>query len=159
MTQSNAGNDEISPEAIAIVRKHTYASIAAGVLPIPLVDIGILGTIQFRMVRQLAQHYGVDFPEHRAKTILGSLVGLGLASTAGGVLKMLLPTGARLLFGLGTLTVPAATTYGLGQLFIKHFQSGGTIWTFDPERAKEDLAKEVETAKKVVEEDYAGVKP
>lgn len=159
MTQNEAGNDEISPEAIAIVRKHTYASLAAGVLPIPLVDVGILGTIQFRMVRQLAAHYEVDFPEQRAKTIIGSLVGLTLASTAGGLLKMLIPKGAQLLFGLGTLTVPAATTYGLGQLFIKHFQSGGTIWTFDPERGKQDLEKEVETAKKVVEEDYTGVKP
>lgn len=157
-TESTGSASKPSAEVAAIIRKHTYMSVASGVLPIPLVDIGILGAIQFRMVRQLAARYEVEFPEHRVKTIIGSLVGLSVASTAGNLLKSIVPS-LRILFGVGTLVVPAATTYALGQVFSRHFESGGTVWTFDTERAKEDFKEEVKAGKKVVEENFTGVKP
>ena len=150
---------DTSTQASAIVRKHMYGSIASGILPIPILDIGILTAIQLRMVRNLAKLYEVDFAEQRAKAIISSFAGLGIAATAGGVLRMLLPGAARALFGIGSLAVPAAATYAVGQLFIKHFESGGTIWTFDEAKAKEDYEEELETGKRVVEENYAGVKP
>lgn len=156
MTQSDT---KISPEANAIIRKHALASLTSGILPIPLVDVAILGGIQLRMVRRLAGHYEVEFSEQRARAVIGMLVSFTVASTAGSVLRHFVTPAARLLTGLGYMTTNAAVTYGLGRVLGKHFASGGTVWTFDPERAKEAFQEEVEQGQKVVEESYAGVKP
>lgn len=154
-----SADNEKSTQAAKIVRSHMFGSVAAGVLPIPLLDIGILGGIQLRMVRKLAEHYDVEFSEQRTRAILGSLVSVGLAGTAGSVLRMLVPGAAKALFGLGSLAVGPATTYAVGRVFIKHFESGGTIWTFDATRAKKDYDEELERGQQVVEQSYAGVRP
>lgn len=154
-----SADNEKSAQAAKIVRNHMFGSVAAGILPLPLVDIGILTGIQLRMVRKLAQHYGAEFAEQRVKSLVGTLVSVGAAVTAGSVLKALLPGPARALFGLGSLAVPPATTYAVGRVFIKHFESGGTIWTFDASRAKEDYEEELKTGQQVVEQSYAGVRP
>lgn len=153
-------NDEPteSTEATKIVRNHMLAAVAAGVVPVPLIDIAILTGLQMRMVRALARHYEVEFAEQRVKSLIGTLVSLGAVATIGSLLKAAVP-GARGLFGLGSLALPAATTYAVGRVFIKHFESGGTVWTFDPSRAKEEFAEEVEAGKQVVEQSFAGVRP
>lgn len=147
-----------SAQAAKIVRNHMFGSVAAGIVPIPLVDLAILTGVQLRMVRALAKHYDVEFAEQRVKSLLGTLVSVGAGATAGSLLKAAIP-GARALFGIGGLVVPAATTYAVGQVFIKHFESGGTVWTFDAARAKDDFDQEVEAGKQVVEQSYAGVRP
>ena len=38
-------------------------------------------------------------------------------------------------------------------------KTGGTIWTFDPSRAKQDYDEEVKAGQQVVEQNYAGVRP
>ncbi len=156
-SQTTQSSDK-SARASAIVRKHMLISIASGVLPMPIVDIAILTGVQLRMVRQLAELYEVDFPEQRTKSIIGSLVSVSAVATAGNVLGMFIP-GLKALVGLGSLATGPATSYALGQVFIKHFESGGTIWTFDASRGKEDYEEELEKGKVVVEQSYAGVKP
>ncbi|MCA9713879.1 MAG: YcjF family protein [Myxococcales bacterium] len=147
-----------SERAKKIIRKHMLISIASGVLPMPVVDIAILTGVQLRMVRQLAELYEVEFPEQRTKSIIGSLVGVSAVATAGNLLGMFLP-GIKALVGLGKLATGPATTYALGQVFIKHFESGGTIWTFDASRGKQDYEEELEKGKQVVEQSYVGMKP
>ena len=159
MAEKTEKSAEKAAEAAKIVRNHMFGSVASGILPIPLIDIGILTAIQLRMVKRLADHYDVKFSEQRARAIIGSLAGLGLAATAGGVLRMIVPGAAKALLGIGQLTVPAATTYAPGQVFIEHFESGGTIWTFDAKRAKKTDDDELVAGQKVVEKSYAGVKP
>lgn len=146
-------------EATKIVRNHMLGSVAAGIVPIPLLDVVLVGGVQVHMIRRLAEHYGTEYSEQRVKAILAVVAGIGVAMTAGGTLSMLMPKQFKFIAGIGALTAPPAVTYALGQLFIKHFESGGTIWTFDAERAKPDYDKELEAGRKVVEESYAGVKP
>lgn len=153
-------NDESteSAEAAKIVRNHMLASVAAGVVPVPLIDVAILTGIQLRMVRALARHYETEFAEQRVKSLIGTLVSVGGMATVSSLLRSVVP-GARGLFGLGGLALPAATTYAVGRVFIKHFESGGTVWTFDASRAKEDFKEEVDAGKQAVEESFAGVRP
>ncbi len=160
MTQDSetTPSSDQSERASKIVRTHMLISVASGVLPMPIVDIAILTGIQLRMVRQLAELYEVEFPEQRTKSIIGSLVGVSTVATAGNVLGMLIP-GAKALLGLGKLATGPATSYALGQVFIKHFESGGTVWTFDESRGKQDYEEELEKGKVVVEQSYTGVKP
>jgi uncharacterized protein (DUF697 family) len=149
---------EKSDQAAKIVRNHMLGSVAAGLIPIPLVDIGILGGIHLRMLSKLAKLYEVEFSEQRANSIIGSLAGIGVAATAASLLRSL-PGIGRALFGLGALTLPPASTYALGHVFIKHFESGGTFLTFDAARAKEDYNEKLAEGKKVVEQNFAGVRP
>ncbi|MBL8973147.1 MAG: DUF697 domain-containing protein [Myxococcales bacterium] len=146
-------------QAAKIIRKHMLGSLASGILPLPIVDMAILTAIQTRMAGQLAKLHDVEFSEQRARAIIGSLAGLSLAVTAGNTLGLLLPGIGKALRGIGMFTVPPATTYALGQVFNKHFESGGTVWTFDPTRAKKDYDEELKKGERVVEQNYAGVRP
>lgn len=151
-------NEDRSAKAAQIVRGHMFGSVAAGVLPIPLLDIGILAAIHLRMVHKLADLYEVEYTEQRANAIIGSLAGVSVAATAGSLLRMI-PGFGQALMAVGAFTLPPASTYALGQVFTKHFESGGTFLTFDTKRAKEDYDEKVEEGKRVVEQSYSGVKP
>lgn len=157
MTQ-NSDADGKRAKAAGIVRKHMIGSVAAGLLPIPLLDIGLLGGVQLRMVRKLAEHYEVDFSEQRANAIIGSLAGISLTLSTASFLKMI-PGIGQALVGFSTLTLPPASTYAIGQVFIKHFESGGTFLTFDPDKAKQTYDEELANGKKVVQQDYVGIRP
>jgi len=151
-------NKEKSAQAAKLVRNHAIGAIAAGIIPIPLLDVGILGGIHMRMLSRLAKLYDVQFSEQRANAIIGSLLGISAAATAGGLLRFL-PGVGRMFFSMGTLTILPASTYALGHVFIKHFESGGTFLTFDPEKAKDDYDEKLVEGKRIAEDSFAGVKP
>jgi uncharacterized protein (DUF697 family) len=147
--------NEKSSDAMMIIRSHMAGAAVAGLLPVPLLDIAALGAVQLRMLRRLAALYEVEFSDQRAKAIIGALVGVGVTGGAAGVLRMLVPGTAKIFFGLSAITLPPASTYALGRVFVQHFESGGTIWTFDLSRAKADYDKELPSG----ENQYIGVKP
>ena len=151
-------NQEKAAQAAKIVRNHALGTLATWVVPIPLVDIAILGGIQLRMVRQLATHYEVEFSEQRANAIIGSVVGVGATAGMGTFLRML-PAVGRSLLGIGALVIPFASTYAIGHVFIKHFESGGTFLNFDTSRAKKDYEEKLDEGRKEAETSYVGVKP
>jgi len=141
-----------SADAGKIVRNHMIAAVAANaVMMIPFVSAGIVDVIQQRMLSQLARLYEVEFSKQRANAIIGSLVGISATATATSLLRMLPGIGQVL-----SLTLPSASTYALGKVFTKHFESVGTFLTFDPARAKPDYD---ELASRTGTENYAGVKP
>jgi uncharacterized protein (DUF697 family) len=150
-----AEHDAKSAAASKIVRTHVIAAVAANLVPIPFVSGGILGGIHLRMIRQLAKHYEVEFSEQRANSIIGTLVGISATATAVSVLRMV-PGIGQALSALGAFTLPSASTYALGKVFIKHFESGGTFLTFDADRAKQDYEQ---LARSNDPDSYAGVKP
>jgi hypothetical protein len=47
-------------------------------------------------------------------------------------------------------TLAGASTYAVGRVFIQHFECGGTILSFDPEKVRAHFEKEFEEGKKVV---------
>ncbi len=158
MTEEAKKENDRSADAAKIVRNHALASVAAGVVPIPIVPTGILVGIHMRMAKKLAELYDVEFYDRRAESIIGSLVGLSAVSTVSSLLR-LIPGAGQILFGIGALTLPAASTYALGRVFIKHFESGGTFLTFDAERGKKEYEENLETARKEAEPSYVGVRP
>ncbi len=147
--------DDKSPRAAQIVRTHMIAAVAAGVIPIPIVGAAVLGGVHLRMLGQLARLYDVAFSEQRAQSIIGSLVGIASTASAASLLRVV-PGVGQVLGVLGGLVLPSASTYALGEVFTRHFASGGTFLTFDPERAKPDYHRML--AEKA-EQSYAGIKP
>lgn len=140
--------------ASSVVKNHMITSMGLGLIPVPLVDVSALTTVQMNMLRSLGSHYGVPMKDRDLKPILLSL--------AGGAMPVLAIVGlssvAKLMPGIGTLAGSAslgvlagAVTYAVGQTFILHFEAGGTLENFDPKQAQVFFRRELETGKRLVQ--------
>jgi uncharacterized protein (DUF697 family) len=121
--------------AAELVGRLSLWSGAAGLIPVPLVDVAAVWGVQLHMLRRLSEIYGVPFSENRGKSILTSLAGAVMpattATTAASVVKGVPIIGTA----IGALTMPAVAagaTWLIGKVFIKHFASGGTLLDFNP---------------------------
>ncbi len=140
--------------ANGIVKNHIIASIALGLVPVPLFDLAALTATQMSMLRNLSDHYGVSFEESNSKALLTSLVGGSLPVLGAVGFSSLI----KLIPGIGTLggsaslsIVAGAVTYAIGQTFIMHFEAGGTFEDFDPKQAREFFKREVDNGKEFVQ--------
>ena len=140
--------------ASGIVKNYIMGTIAAGFIPVPIADVTVITGIQLKMLHSLANVYDVKFKNDLGKSVLASLTG-GIASTSVGK-GVLLSLAKGIPFvgpALGAATMPAvagASTYAVGQVFIQHFESGGTFLDFDPDKVKAYFAEQVEKGKLVV---------
>ncbi len=124
---------------------------AAGVLPIPLVDLIAVGGVQLQMLRRLSQIYGVPFSENRGKSLIASLAGALIPTTSGIGAASVLKAVPVLGTALASFVMPvlsAGATYGIGKVFIQHFESGGTLLDFNPPDYREFLKRHRETWEK-----------
>ena len=139
--------------ANSTVKNHIIASMTLGLVPIPLFDLAALTATQMNMVSSLARHYDVDVEDSDMKSLLTSLAGGSLP-----VLSVLgLSSVTKLIPGIGTLAgsasvsvIAGAMTYAIGQVFIMHFEAGGTLEDFDPKQARAFFKREFTTGKAFV---------
>ena len=133
---TDESRDELAAQ---LVDRYSLYSGAAGLIPIPLVDVAAVGGLQLVMLRRLSEIYNVPFTENRGKALIASLAGSIIpastattsAMTAGSLVKGLPGVG----WVVGALTMPvfsAGATYVVGKTFIQHFASGGTLLDFNP---------------------------
>ncbi len=137
----------------SIVRKRVYASMAAGLVPIPLVDFAALTAIQIEMVRTLCIEYGIPFEKQWVKTCISGLCG-------GGVTVAAVPTIASLFKAIPVIGLPLAAstisitggaiTYAVGCVFNRHFKNGGSLGDFDVEKGKTYFKEKYEEGKTYV---------
>ncbi len=108
-------------EAVAkIIRNSTLLSLAAGLEPVPLVDIPILLGTQIRLVLRIAAIYGEPLTASRAREVVATITaGLALRYVAEEAAK-LVPFGGDLVSG----AIAAAGTWALGQVTAEYFESG-----------------------------------
>jgi uncharacterized protein (DUF697 family) len=126
--------------------------MGAGLIPVLIADIFAISALQLDMIRQLCKVYNINFAETQGKAIVTSLTSSTLARiTAGSVVK-LIPGLGSIVGGITVSVFAGASTYALGEVFKKHFSSGGTILDFDPERLRKLYKEQFEKGKKVVED-------
>jgi uncharacterized protein (DUF697 family) len=138
-------------QAEAIVKKYTNWSFVGGLIPVPLADTAAVSAIQMKMLYDLANLYEVPFKAHAAQSVVGSLLGavvpsMVASSAFGSAIKFIPVIGTT----LGLLTMPAlslAATFAVGRVFTTHFEAGGNLFDFDPEKLKEHFRAEFEAAK------------
>lgn len=123
-------------QAMEIVKRNMLWSAAAGVVPMPLLELVAITGIEVKLVNELADHYKVPFRKDLAKTAVLSLVG-GLGSVALGKMVALssmrvIPVVGQLVAAVSVPGMAAAVTYALGRVFVSHFEAGGTLLDFDP---------------------------
>ncbi len=138
-----------------LVRRHIVYAMAGGVIPAPMIDVAAITGIQLKLLTELAKFYDVQFESSSLKNVLGSLVG-GIGGVSAGL------WGASLLKSIpivgsvaGLVMVPilaGASTYAVGNVFIQHFESGGTFLTFDAKKAQAYYREVFDEGKKVATE-------
>jgi uncharacterized protein (DUF697 family) len=143
-------------QASQLVDRYSLWSGAAGLIPIPIVDVAAVGGVQIQMLRKLSEIYGVPFSDNMGKSVLAGLAGsLIPASTAtttamgvGSLMKGIPGVGTI----VGALTMPAfsaGATYIIGKVFIQHFASGGTLLDFNPPDYREFIKAQKEKLNRI----------
>lgn len=141
--------------ANSIVKNHIIASLTVGLVPIPLFDLAALSATQMNMLRSLSELYGVPFDDSNSKSLITSLLGGALPVL--GVVG--LSSFAKIIPGIGSLAGGAslsltsgAITYAVGQVFIMHFEQGGTLEDFDAKQAQAYFKREMKAGKAFVQD-------
>lgn len=120
-------------------------------IPIPWADLTAVAAVQLRLLAALSRVYDVPFKKNRGKAAIASLIGFvlphAMAFGAVGSLIKLIPV-------VGTLPGTAwmglfsgAYTWALGNVFIQHFESGGTFLDFDAQKVKAHFMDRFEEGK------------
>jgi uncharacterized protein (DUF697 family) len=139
---SDATDDDRDALASKLVDRFALWSGAAGLIPIPVVDMATVAGVQLQMLRRISQIYDVPFSENRGKSVIASLLGSMIPTTSG----MGMASAVKGIPAIGTTVaafmmpaLSAGATYAIGKAFIKHFSSGGTLLDFNPPDYREFL--------------------
>lgn len=122
---------------MSIVHRYVATSAVAGLITVPGIDVAALGGVHIALIKRLTEYYGAEFSEHTARNIVIAIAASLVPGTIGSIL------GSRALRMLpyvshaaGLLTMSAfsaAASYGLGLIFVRHFEAGGTLDSFNIE--------------------------
>src|SRR5664279_2176570 len=148
-TQAAAVPDASAPQpddrraaAVKLVERFSLWSGAAGLIPLPLVDLAAVGGVQVRMLSRISQIYGVPFSENRGKALIaglaGSMIPVSSAIGAASIIKGV-PLFGTVVSAFAMPAMSAGATYAIGMVFIEHFASGGTLLDFNPGDYREFL--------------------
>lgn len=125
-------------EARNVSRRYVLLATGLALLPLPLVDVAAVLALQVKLVQDLAHLYAVPFESGMVKPLLASFLSGGAVS-GGGLLLMglgLTIPGLGTLVGGGFAGSLAGTTLATSEIFIRHFEAGGTLLDFDPKIAQ-----------------------
>lgn len=136
--------------ADAMIKNHMVWSMGAGFIPVPVADILAVTAIQLDMVRNLATIYDVEFKESQGKALITTLTGSSVARISANALKFI-PGVGTVLGGVTMSALSGASTFAVGEVFKRHFKTGGTFLDFDPERLRKMYREKFEKGKKMAE--------
>jgi uncharacterized protein (DUF697 family) len=142
-----------------IVKDYALWAGGFGLVPFPIIDIAAITATQVRMVSELNKHYRRCYPERydhkfsreRLRAIIASLIGGSVPVAAGASVSSMLKGIPLIGQVIGLVTTPVfawASTKAVGRVFIDHFDSGGTLLDFDPERMRHYYYRQFEAAKR-----------
>jgi uncharacterized protein (DUF697 family) len=141
-TQDNdaSNSDSVKKDCDKLITHHVIASMGAGLIPVPLVDLVALTGIQLNMLRKLAEKHDITFSKDAGKNLLGALLGSSLSLPASRLVASVVKFIPVIGQATGTISLPVtagASTYAVGRVFDTHFSTGGTFLNFDAEKMKE----------------------
>ena len=126
MAQSDVltAEEEKRLRAQNIIFDHVFWGAWAGVVPIPIIDWVFISSLQLKMMRELCVEYGIKFERSQARAFIFSLTGGGAtaAATVGFSLGKFSPAGIG--FAVSLAAVAGASTYAVGNIFLRHLEKG-----------------------------------
>ena len=154
---ANADADEISNLdyrhvlARTTVKNYSLWATAAGLIPVTFLDTAAIAGVQLKMIYELCGIYKVPFKKEAALAIITSITGGGVTTFAAGQLVDLgiknIPVVGKILSIATQPAISFGATYGLGQIFIQHFEESGTLLNIDLVDAKANFKKQYTKAK------------
>jgi uncharacterized protein (DUF697 family) len=125
-------------------------SAAAGIVPVPVLDLVALAAVQGKMVADLSSLYGERPSDEAARglvaVLLGTLAPAGMASAVVGSGIKTIPVIGSLLGAVSMAAFSGAATYAVGKIFVRHLEQGGTLRDFSADAVAEDLKAEFSKA-------------
>jgi uncharacterized protein (DUF697 family) len=110
----------------AIIKNRALLAAGIGIVPVPVFNLVSVAAIQISMVQSITRLYDIEAKKSWIKNIIASVLGgLGASALSGFALKNL---GGAPLVGtsLAVLSAPAVnglTTYAIGYMFVRYFES------------------------------------
>lgn len=143
---------EVSAQADRLVKHYAFKAGLTGFIPVPMLDVVGLISVQRTMVYRLCKLYKVPYSLELSKTLLKSLLGTvagkAVMPLAGSALKII--PGVGLLAGsAGMAALGSASSYASGKVFQKHFERGGTLQNMDLAKAKAIYQAEMEKGRQI----------
>jgi len=143
---------ERNKEAQDIIKSYVGWSVCAGLIPVPGIDLAALTALHVNMIRDIGKVYDVPFKRAGITPIVSALVGAVLPtvvadSSVSTVVKGIPVIGSML--GLAVMPgLSVAATYGVGRVFIQHFELGGDFLNFDLAAMRNFFKAEFESVRK-----------
>ncbi len=126
-------------------------SMGAGLVPLPVADLIGVSSVQLKMLAEISKIYEVPFQQSRGKAAIGSLLGFVFphAMSTGRVSSLMkaIPVLGVLAGTPSMVLFSGAYTWALGNVFIRHFESGGTLLNFRTEEVREYFKAKFEEAR------------
>ena len=148
---------ELNPvdKSMEIVSLYSKIAAAAGVLPGGLLNFAAILAVQVTMVWRIAKVFGHDESKDRVRgsvlSLIGSVIPTGIGhGTALAVASIPAALAGAVIYFVATPVLAYALTRAVGNAFIMHFESGGTLLTFDPKAFGDHFIKEFREAGGVV---------
>jgi len=136
----------------AIIKRNMLWSFGVGAVPVPVFDLIGITAVQVKMLKEIAEVYNVSFSENKVKnTVFSLLGGVGSLELSKGLLSSVVKfiPGAGSIAGAVTLPITAAAiTYATGNLFMRHFEQGGSFMDIKPSDLKEKFSNYFNIGKK-----------
>lgn len=138
-------------DATHLIKNYMWWSMGAGLIPVPLVDLAAVSGTQIKLIKSLADLYGVEFSEHRSKSIISALLGSVVPNSLsygmlGSIVKAV-PIIGTIGGSVSMALFSGAATYAIGQVFNQHFNAGGTLLDFDPVSVNDFFKQKFEEGK------------
>lgn len=146
-------------KAEQIIKEHVLYTMGAGlVVFIPVLDVAAVTALQITMLRKMCELYEVEYNENKSKAFISSMLSSLTASFGASVLKSI-PIIGSALGGVSMAVLSGGATYAAGQVFMRHFEAGGTLTNFDSATARKLYEEEFERGKALAknwQEEYFG---
>ncbi len=145
--------EPLSPIDKSMSTVSLYSKIAAGVglLPGGLLNFAGILAVQVTMVWKIANNFGHSEGKERIRGSILSLIGAAVPTTIGhgaGIAIAAIPAllAGTVVYFIVTPVLAYAMTQAIGNAFIMHFESGGTLLSFDPKAFENYFLKEFKRA-------------
>ena len=142
------------------VKSWSQWAVVAGLVPVPIADTVAISGVQISMIHELCKHYKVEFKKEAALAVVSGLIVGKFTTTfgniAGNIFLNNIPVIGTVMKYTTQPILSYATTYALGHVFIRHFESKGTMVDLDSKRLASYFKEQYAKGRKLFKAEFKG---